>query len=183
MKLILFYFVYPFFLLAFKNKNETQSTISPKSTSYEEIPLFIKEKPPVEMSGPLQDHIISSNIQTHTTFLGNEPQMQVPHLDHGFNMDNIDPDLQIVRSNELNENNQNIKNIDKIQYEQNTNPQAYSKQKNTEENTNVEENLGLDQNKIQNINGEAIQRLNRTHNLSKKYNMLIFISLCSKKNV
>lgn len=169
MKLILFLFIYPFFLVAFKNKNETQSPITSKSSSYEEIPLFIKEKPPVEVSLP--DHIISSNIQTHTTFLGNEPQIQASHMDHGFNMDNIDPDLQIVRSKELAQNNKNIENLQND--EQNVNTPAYSNPKNTEENAKLQENIDLDRNNFQNINGEAIQRLNKTHTLSKKYNCLV----------
>ena len=63
--------------------------------TYSESPSIIQTKstPDVVIS-QAQAQILAPNIQTRTIING----IESPHLDHGFNLDNIDPQLEIVRA-------------------------------------------------------------------------------------
>lgn len=166
MKFLFLYFIlFSFHLFALKN--ETQKITLTPPTTYDDVPSFVKEKPSpiIESSVQNQGQTIStsSNVATSISFQRDDSHQQIPHMDHGFNMDNIDPNLQIVRVSDP-----------AVQYNDDLNNQApvpKEKSQNLEENPNQQQGESVD---FQKTNVETSKKLDKTHNLSTNFYQNIF---------
>ena len=130
------------------NDNSTQPQPPPASqVQYDETPQLVKEKTVALPPTIPQTQLLSPNVQTQSIILPPSAAIMTgnPHIVRGFNLDNIDPELEIVKpipvATALNKNN----NLNKPK-------------------ENAVENKG----ELPKMNNEANLRLNKTHNLSKK---------------
>jgi len=101
--------------------------------------------PPPQAQAQIQ--MLSPNVQAQSIILS-PSAMPTPHLVHGFNLENIDPDLEIVRK---------------------AAPLPIKQKPNVGQAPANQEAKGDNSQELPKINIEANRKLNKTHNLSKIY--------------
>ena len=91
---LLFFLLLSTISTVFTDPNITLSSPSLQSNvNYDETPSLIKEKTQSQLNLPPQLQL-SQNIQTQSIILGPATH----RIDHGFDLDNIDPYLEIVKA-------------------------------------------------------------------------------------
>lgn len=132
---------------ASKDPNSTQPTPTPPvQVQYDETPQLVREKT-IALPQPIpQTQLLSPNVQTQSIILPPSSAMPGPHIVRGFNLDNIDPELEIVKPT----------------------PIAPAPVANKNKALDMPKANGVDKGEMPKMNNEANLRLNKTHNLSKK---------------
>ena len=132
---------------ASKDPNSTQPTPTPPvQVQYDETPQLVKEKTVALPPAIPQTQFLSPNVQTQSIIL--PPSMAMtgnPHIVRGFNLDNIDPELEIVKPT----------------------PIATAPVLNKNKNLATQNDGSVNKGEMPKMNNEANLRLNKTHNLSK----------------